>query len=347
MNIQVTQKVAAERLEIPVFPGFPEIPGFPEFPFDLPEEPNEGYRYGQGSGFVYDGKGHIVTNYHVVADAERITVTFADNLSLSAELVGQDPDSELAVIKVEDLPEDVRPLLLGDSRALQVGQRVAAIGNPFGLEGTMTTGIVSALGRTLPSQAALTGGGRFSIPNVIQTDAAINPGDSGGPLLNLAGEVIGVSTAIESPVRQFAGVGFAVPSNTVARIVPVLIQEGSYAHPWLGISGTDLGPEVRQAMDLDPLQRGALVVSVTEGSPADMAGLMGSAIDTQVEGRTLSVGGDVIVSADGRQIMDFEDLQTYLSEETEVGQKVELAVLRDNQTVMIEVTLAAWPSETG
>lgn len=225
-----------------------------------------------------------------------------------------------------------------------MGQTVVAIGNPFGLQGTMTAGIVSALGRSLPSQARTASGDRFNIPNVIQTDAAINPGNSGGPLLNLNGEVIGVNTAIESPVRQFAGVGFAVPSNTIARIVPVLIEDGRYQHPWLGIAGMTLTPEVREAMGLEVDQMGVLVVDVTKDGPADRAGLRGSDKQVEINGHTLRVGGDVIVRIDDQEVRRFDDLLSYLFEETHVGQKVQLTVLREGGTQELSVTLQERPS---
>jgi 2-alkenal reductase len=205
--------------------------------------------FGQGSGFVYDNAGHIVTNYHVAGNAIQINVVFADGSYTEAELVGADVDSDLAVIKVD--PNDapgLTPLPIGDSNALQVGQMVVAIGNPFGLSNTMTTGIVSALGRSLPSQNSVFETGGFRTYDVIQTDAAINPGNSGGPLLNLAGEVIGVNTAIESSTRQNSGVGFAVPSNIIARVIPALVANGRYEHPWLGISGGTITAVVARQM---------------------------------------------------------------------------------------------------
>jgi S1-C subfamily serine protease len=337
VNVQVTLPATSTASATPQIPGFQF-----EWPQQTqPQQPQ--YSYGQGSGFVYDGNGHIVTNYHVVGDAEEITVVFWNGLSMSADLVGADPDSDLAVIQVAELPEGVQPLSLGDSDALHVGQTVAAIGNPFGLEGTMTTGIVSALGRTVPSQASTAEGGRFSIPDVIQTDAAINPGNSGGPLLDLAGEVIGVNTAIESQMGQFAGVGFAVPSNIVARVAPTLISEGSYPHPWLGIAGMDLYPDIREAMGLDPEQGGALVVSVAANSPADEAGLRGGDTALDVMGRSVQVGGDVIVSFDGQNVVDFDDLLSDVTA-TEVGQSVTLGVLRDGNLITLDVTLSARPS---
>jgi len=294
-------------------------------------------QFGQGSGFLFDELGRIVTNFHVVSGAESLTVIFADGSSSVAEIVGTDPGSDLAVILVEDLPEGILPLSLGDSDALRVGEQVVAIGNPFGLQGTMTTGIVSALGRTLPSQAQVAGGGQFSIPSIIQTDTAINPGNSGGPLLNLAGEVVGINTAIESPVRQFSGVGFAVPSDAVGRIVPVLIERGSFPHPWLGIAGTDLNSQIRQELDLNQDQLGILIVSVLEGGPASEAGLRG-----QDGGE-----GDLITSVDGIEIRDFEDLLTYITDETSVGQTITLSVLRDAQQIEVSIELSERPTAEG
>ena len=323
VSVQVRQPVTT-TVQMPQF-QFPEIPNFPGFPFQFPQipqqsQPQQRYVYGQGSGFFYDTDGHIVTNYHVAGQADRITVVLADGTSLNAELVGGDPDSDLAVVKIDpaDLPAGsvVRPLPLGDSEALQVGQIVVAIGNPFGLQGTMTTGIISALGRMLPAQERATEGPTFNIPNIIQTDAAINPGNSGGPLLNLAGEVIGVNTAIRSNTEQNSGIGFAVPSDLVKRVVPVLITDGHFDHAWLGISGGTLTPALREAMNLDATQTGVLVATVTAGSPADKAGLRGSDRQVTLEGGTVSVGG---------------------------GQTVRLDVLRDGQITTLTVTLAARP----
>lgn len=313
------------------------IPGFSQ------GQPQQRLVYGQGSGFVYDTAGHIVTNYHVAGDAQSITVVFADGRSVEAELVGGDPDSDLAVIKVDVAADELTPLPLGDSDALRVGQMVAAIGNPFGLEGSMTTGIVSALGRTLPSQATTPDGRTFSIPNVIQTDATINPGNSGGPLLNLSGEVIGVNTAIESTDGDYSGVGFAVPSNLVAEIVPVLIETGRYEHPWLGITGMTVVPELREAMALDDDQAGVLIVAVTPGSPADKAGLRGGSSEVEIAGAAVQVGGDIIVSADGQPIITMEDLISFIGAQP-VGTKVTLGVLRDGQSISVDVTLTARPT---
>ena len=298
---------------------------------------SNGLQFGQGSGFVFDTLGHIVTNFHVVDGADQVNVIFADGRNSLAEVVGTDPGSDLAVILVVDMPEGLLPLSLGNSGSLRVGQQVVAIGNPFGLQGTMTTGIVSALGRTLPSQARIAGGGQFSIPSVIQTDTAINPGNSGGPLLNLAGEVVGINTAIESSDRQFSGVGFAVPSDSVARIVPILIERGEFPHPWLGISGTDLNSQIRQDLGLPSEQVGILVVSILEGGPASGSGLI-SYEDGQ---------GDLITSVDGFVIRDFEDLLTFISGKTSVGQTITLSILRNAEQIEIPVELGERPSTGG
>jgi S1-C subfamily serine protease len=341
VNIQVRQRGDS------VFQQLPSIPGMPDLPIPTPNAPDSGYVYAQGSGFVYDADGYIVTNYHVVDGADRVTVVFADGLSQPAEIVGTDPDSDLAVIKVSSLPDGTHALSLADSDGLRVGESVVAIGNPFGLAGTMTTGIVSALGRTLPSQSIATSGGRFNIPNVIQTDAAINPGNSGGPLLNLQGEVIGVNTAIESNVSQFSGVGFAVPASNVARVIPVLIADGSYAHPWLGLAGTNLTPELRDAMSLKSDQTGVLVISVDEEGPAEAAGLQGSDKQVEIDGSQARVGGDVIVGIDQVSVRDFDDLLEYLSGETSVGQQITLHLLRGTVSLDLDVKLGSRPTSQG
>jgi serine protease Do len=340
VNIQVAQAVQV-RGDLPEdHPSLPDLPGFP----DLPELPNDQLQFGQGSGFVWDADGHIVTNFHVVDQAERVNVTFSDGLTLEAKIVGTDPDSDLAVIQVDPLPEDIEPLKLADSEALRVGESVVAIGNPFGLEGTMTTGIVSALGRSLPSQARTADGGTFNIPNVIQTDAAINPGNSGGPLLDYEGRVIGINTAIESSVRQFSGIGYAVPSDIIAKIVPALIKDGSYSHPWLGIAGRTLTPGIREAMDLDKAQPGVLVISVVKDSPADDAGLQGSEKEVSIDGLQTLVGGDIIVGIDGKDIHEFDDLLSYLVENTVVGQDITLTILRNGKTITMDIALGERPS---
>jgi 2-alkenal reductase len=331
VHIRVVQRVSgAERPRI-------EIPGWPDFP----EMPDDFYSRGEGSGFVWDNMGHIVTNYHVVQDAEEVEVTFRDATRLTAQIVGSDPDSDLAVLKVDRPADHLRPAALGDSETLFVGQRAIAIGNPFGQEWTLTTGVVSALGRTLPS-----GTSQYSIPEMIQTDAAINPGNSGGPLLDREGRVIGVNTLILSEDRVSSGVGFAIPVSIVEQVVPVLIEEGEYTYAWLGIVGRDLGRETALAMGLPAGQRGALVVEVVEDSPAEEAGLQGSDETVTKNGAQLEIGGDVIQAIDDQPVLAMDDLIVYLVEEARVGQQVTLTVLRDGEEREIEVTLSSRPRDS-
>jgi len=334
VNIRVVQKVTADEMgdlqnSIPFF-------NLPQGQDQSPEQ----YQSGLGSGFVWDSQGHIVTNNHVIEDADKIVVTLNDGTNLTAELVGTDPDSDLAVIKV-DLPAGVQPLQLADSDTVHVGQLAVAIGNPFGLSGTMTMGIVSALDRSLP--ASLDIGPSYSIPDLIQTDAPINPGNSGGVLVDDQGQVIGVTFAIESSVGQSAGIGFAIPSNIVQKVVPTLISDGNFEHAWLGISGTSLVPELSDAMGLDENQRGVLVIDVMPSSPAEKAGLQSSNDQVEIEGQQLPVGGDVIVAIDGQTVRDMDDLIAYLVGKTEVGQQVELTLLRDGKQETVSVTLMARP----
>ncbi|MGD8398375.1 MAG: trypsin-like peptidase domain-containing protein [Anaerolineae bacterium] len=328
VNIRVT--AAGDSVAVPQIPGF-------EMPDELPQQE------GLGSGFVWDEAGHIVTNNHVVEDATRITVVFADDTTVPAEVVGTDPDSDLAVIKVDVPAERLQPVALADSTQVSVGELAVAIGNPFGLDGTMTVGFISALGRSLPVAArALTAS--YTIPDIIQTDAPINPGNSGGVLVDDQGRVIGVPTAIESPVRANAGIGFAVPSAIVQKVVPVLIEDGAYEHPWIGISGTTLTSVLAEAMDLGADQRGVLVAEVIDGSPADEAGLQGSDRMAEIDGQQVRVGGDVIVGIDGELVRAFEDLVVYLARSTRVDQTVTLSLLRDGETQTVELTLAARPN---
>jgi serine protease Do len=338
VNIRVVSQTVTGAGQLPdMFPNLPQIPDSPGF-----QPPTN---QGLGSGFVWDTQGNIITNNHVVEGAEKIEVTFSDETVVTAELVGADPDSDLAVIRV-DLPAgQLQPVQMGDSETLRVGQLAIAIGNPFGLEGTMTVGIVSALGRSLPASDGLTGGPVYSIPNVIQTDAPINPGNSGGVLLNDVGEVIGVTAAIESPVRANAGIGFVIPSSIVDRVVPELIENGSYAHPYLGISGISLFPDLATAMDLDKDQRGAMVATVSPDGPADKAGLLGSDQQVSIDGLDMQAGGDVITAIDGEIVKDMDDLIAYLSTNVAVGQKVVLTLMRDGKMVEVKVTLEARPAE--
>jgi serine protease Do len=349
VNIQVTQKEEVSPLASPLLPGFPFFfdPQSPDSQSPQ-EQPQEFYRHGAGSGFVWDKQGYIVTNNHVVAGADKISVTFADGNSVPAQVVGTDPDSDLAVLKVDVSSDQLSPVKLADSGKVKVGQFAIAIGNPFGLQGTMTVGIVSALGRSLPATTTdaqgLGQGPTFTIPEIIQTDAPINPGNSGGVLVNDQGEVIGVTAAIQSPVRASAGIGFAIPADIVEKVVPALITNGRYEHSWLGLSGTSLVPELAQAMNLEPDQRGALVVTVTPGGPADKAGIQGSDRQVTIEDQQVPVGGDVITAIDGQSVNDFEDLVAYLVDHTEVDQKVTLTVLREGKEKDITVTLAARPN---
>ncbi len=327
----------------------PDLPfNFPGLPGDNQNQTPQLPQYGQalGSGFVWDKEGHIVTNNHVVSGAEKIQVTFADGTIVDAKLVGADHDSDLAVIKVDVPADQLQPVQLADSDQVKVGQIAIAIGNPFGLENTMTVGIVSAVGRTLPASDGITTGPVYSIPDIIQTDAPINPGNSGGVLVDAYGRVIGVTAAIESPVRANAGIGFVIPSNIVKRVVPALIKDGSYAHPYLGISGTSLTPDLAKAMNLEAGTRGALVIEVNPGTPAEKAGLRGSQKQVEINGQTVQVGGDVIIAADGQPIKSMDDLIAYLSNNTEVGQKVSLTVLRDGKETQVNVTLEARPTST-
>jgi len=336
VNIQVVQTAGALSQDHPEVPGFPDIPSTPEMPFQA---------QGQGSGFVWDEEGHIVTNNHVVAGADRITVVFYDGLSASAEVVGTDPNSDLAVVKVDVPAGRLQPVEVADSTQVRVGQLAVAIGNPFGLDGTMTVGFVSALGRSLPVQSGAMLQASYTIPDIVQTDAPINPGNSGGVLVDDEGRVIGVPTAIESPVGANAGIGFAVPSTIVQKVVPALIRDGSYEHPWLGISGTSLTSNLAEAMALDADERGVLVIDVVEGGPASQASLQGSQEEVDVDGLSTRAGGDVIVAIDGQPIDEFEDLVTHLARYTSVGQTVELTILREGREEAVEVTLAARPEE--
>jgi S1-C subfamily serine protease len=299
----------------------------------MTDGPGEG---GTGSGFVLDTEGHIVTNNHVVEDAERIIVRFADDTSAEAEVIGTDPDSDLAVIQVDVSSNLLRPVELGDSDALRVGQRAIAIGNPFGFEQTMTTGIVSALGRVVRQESG------FSLPRLIQTDAAINPGNSGGPLLDSRGRVIGVNTLIFSRSGSNSGVGFAVPVNTVRRVVPSLVAIGRYADPWLGITGMSVTPLLAEALDL-PVEQGVLVQVVVDDGPADKAGLQDSDREVEFEGILLDTGGDIIVAIDDAAVQDMDDLIVYLTDTT-VGQTVTLTVLRDGAEQTVKVMLEERPA---
>ena len=297
---------------------------------------------GSGSGIVYDQEGHLITNYHVIEDADELLVTLPDETTVSASVVGADPSNDLAVLKVDVSPELLHPVPLGQSDDLQVGQFVVAIGNPFGFERTLTVGVVSALGRVIESPDE-----RF-IGEIIQTDAAINPGNSGGPLLDLSGRIIGVNTAIFSPSQASAGIGFAVPVDTVRRVVPELIARGYYPHPWLGLSYVwNLSPDraqiLREAgMDV-PVEEGVLLLEISADSPAARAGLRGGQDRVRLGRSVLLIGGDILTAIDGEPIATSRDLLRFLDTRTVVGQTIQVTLWRDGQEVTLAVTLDEQP----
>ncbi len=284
-----------------------------------------------------------MTNNHVVADADNISITFYDGTVIPGKVVGTDPDSDLAVVKVDMPIDQLKPVQMADSTQLKVGQLAIAIGNPFGLQGTMTVGFVSGLGRLLPANENAVGL-TYSIPDIIQTDAAINPGNSGGVLLDDTGKVIGVTSSIATTSGTSAGVGFAIPSAIVQQVVPALIKTGHYDHPYLGISATSLNPDLAGAMNLPTNQRGALVETVTAGSPADKAGLQASQKQVTINGQQVPVGGDVIVAYSGQVVKSSDDLITFLARSGSVGQTVTLSVLRGGKQIEVQVTLGVRPS---
>ncbi|MBI4762144.1 MAG: S1C family serine protease [Chloroflexota bacterium] len=303
---------------------------------------------GQGSGFVYDAQGHVVTNQHVIDGAATVEVDFSSGFKAHGTVIGSDPAADLAVIKVDAPASELHPLPLGDSEALRVGQPVVAIGNPFGLDGTMTFGIVSGLGRTQRASAAPGGGGFFSTADIIQTDAAINPGNSGGPLFNMNGEVVGINQSIETnSFNQItgnavnSGVGFSISINLVKKIVPVLIRDGKYEYPYLGITSTsDLSLEEIEALGLTTYT-GAYVLAVAPGGPADQAGVRAGNTPTRLEG--LNAGGDLIIAFDGKPVTSFDKLLSYLLITKSPGDTVVLTVLRDGKEMDITVTLGKRP----
>jgi S1-C subfamily serine protease len=301
-----------------------------------------GAQFAAGSGWVYDTAGHIVTNAHVVQGTDQVEVTFSDDTQFHAKIVGIDIDSDLAVIQVQGDASKYKPLQLADSNALVVGDRAIAIGNPFQEAGTMTQGIVSGLHRSVQglnqSQS-----GSFTIPDAIQTDAALNPGNSGGPLLNSQGQVIGVNEQIASQVRQSSGVSFAIPSNLTKQVIDKLIASGSIEHTWLGISGLSLSLDVNEAMKLPTETRGVLIESVSPNSPAAKAGLKAGTQQTIVNGGNALLGGDIIVAIDGQPVKRFEDMVSYLFTNTNVGQTVKLTILRGGKQQDVSVTLTARP----
>lgn len=291
---------------------------------------------GLGSGFVYDREGHIVTNYHVIEGANTIQVTFLDGNITDASRVGEDPYSDLAIVKVNPDITKLYPVVLGNSSELIVGEPVAAIGNPFGLSDTITAGIVSALGRDLEAP------GQYRIVDIIQVDAAINPGNSGGPLVNLEGHVVGVNTAIISGSGTFAGVGFAIPSDTVRRELPDLIATGQYKHPWVGITGFDVNLAIAQYIGLEKPQ-GFLIVDVIPDSPAEDAGLKGGNQTVKINGREIKIGGDVIVGINGLTVRTLNDLAVYTERNKRPGDIVSLTIIRDGQEITRSLTLGERP----
>lgn len=291
---------------------------------------------GLGSGFVYDTEGHIITNHHVIDGADTIEATFLDGNITSATVIGMDVYSDLAVIKVDSHVTTLKPVVIGASSDLSVGEPVAAMGNPFGLSDTLTVGIVSSLGRTLEAT------GNYVIIDVIQIDAAINPGNSGGPLVNGKGQVVGVNTAIESETGTFTGIGFAIPSETVKREIDELIETGSYEHPWLGISALDVNIAIADAIGLEKPQ-GVLIVDITAGGPADNAGLRGTTENVTIDGQTIPIGGDVITEMDGTAISRMTDLVVYMERNTSPGDGVVFGIIRDGEKTSVEITLGERP----
>jgi S1-C subfamily serine protease len=291
---------------------------------------------GLGSGFVYDSNGHIITNYHVIEDSDTIQVTFLDGTIASATLIGSDIYSDIAVVKVDSQVTTLHPVVLGFSSDLDVGEPVAAMGNPYGLSDTLTAGIVSAIERNLDAT------GNYVIIDIIQLDAAINPGNSGGPLVNMQGQVVGVNTAIQSETGSFAGIGFAIPSDTVKREIDDLIATGTYKHPYLGISGLDVNLPIAEAIGLDTPQ-GFLVIDVTAGSPAEQAGIQGSDHDEVVDGQTVPLGGDVIVEIDGLPVRTLTDAVVYMERNKQPGDTVDLVLIRDLQEQSLTATLGERP----
>jgi len=302
---------------------------------------------GQGSGFVYDKKGHIITNYHVVEGAQNIEIDFPSGFKARGKVIGTDKDSDIAVVKIEAPEEELIPLPLGDSDQIRVGQTVIAIGNPYGLDGTMTTGIVSALGRTLDSLHQTQDGSVYTAGDLIQTDAAINPGNSGGPLLNLQGEVIGINRAIRTSGPTLSGdagnigIGFAIAINIVKRVVPELIEKGKYDYPYLGLSSLpSLSLTLQEELEL-PQSTGAYIVNIVPGGPADKAGLKSGNVATQIQG--LFKGGDLITAIDGQRILTFGDLLKYLINNKNPGDNVTLTILRNGSQKEIELKLESRP----
>jgi S1-C subfamily serine protease len=333
--VNITVLSTASTSDLQNFPGFD----------NNSQSQTPQYSQALGSGFIWDTNGNIVTNNHVVNGATKIEVTFSDGTAVPATLVGTDPYSDLAVIKVDVSADKLKPVTMADSTQVKVGEIAIAIGNPYGYEGSMTVGNVSGIGRDLPSsQVDQNSGATYSIPDVIQTDASVNPGNSGGVLVNDQGQVIGVTSDLVSSSGSSSGIGFAIPAEIVTKVVPALISNGKYDHPYLGISGISMTPDIAQAMNLPTDTRGALVEQVTSGGPADKAGLQPSTNTVTINGVDGTVGGDVITAIDGQPVKSMSDIIAYLAIHTQVGQTVSLTILRNGETQTVDVTLGTRPS---
>ena len=295
-----------------------------------------------GSGFVYDQEGRIITNHHVASEVDEVDVKFVDGDTYTAKVIGKDPYSDIGVLQITDrafFDKKVAPLTIANSSEIEVGEQIIAIGNPFGLSGTLTTGVVSQIGRLLPND--ITG---YSIANTIQTDAAINPGNSGGPLLNMEGKVVGMNTAIYSNTGVYSGVGFAVPSNMLLKEIPVLIEKGSYVHPWLGFTATDVSSDIAESLNLPRNFKGAAVVSVVENSPADKAGIRGQVVRENFVRNEEVRTGDIVTKIDNQLVKSMDDVISYLDESKKIGDKVSLTINREGKSIEIPVTLEERPS---
>jgi S1-C subfamily serine protease len=300
------------------------------------------------AGFIYDREGHIVTTLSAVSDGGDLLITFLDGSTYNATLIGSDPFSDLAVLSADSIPEDkLVPLSLGNSTELQIGEQVAAIGNPFGLSGVLTEGVIGKLGAIIPSveeeeeavdEDTDVDTPSFSIPDIIVTDVPINPGNSGGPLLNTKGEVVGINAAVFSTTGDFAGISFSVPSDALKKIVPSLIINGSYAHPWLGISGMDITPQIAEVLDLE-MPTGFLITDLAEGGPADKADIRGGDMIENISGREVALGGDIVVAIDNKTVRKIDDILTHLEREKDVGDMVNLTILREGQNMDVNVIL--------
>ena len=295
-----------------------------------------------GSGFVYDQEGRIITNHHVASEVDEVDVKFVDGDTYTAKVIGKDPYSDIGVLQITDrafFDKKVAPLEIANSSEIEVGEQIIAIGNPFGLSGTLTTGVVSQIGRLLPND--ITG---YSIANTIQTDAAINPGNSGGPLLNMEGKVVGMNTAIYSNTGVYSGVGFAVPSNMLLKEIPVLIEKGSYVHPWLGFTASDVSPAIAESLNLPRNFKGAAVVSVVENSPADKAGIRGQVVRENLVRNEEVRTGDIVTKIDNQLVKSMDDVISYLDESKKIGDKVSLTINREGKSMEVPVTLEERPS---